>query len=130
MLIEKRIKLSEEADSHHIAVIEKYKDSSLANLFDSDIKDLMFSGKAWKEGLTYDELVKISLCTAALECSLKSKCSKQWWLWQKDFDHRDLKKVSQATLDVIKFLIDGAKARRKELDDVESVFVDMLVKCK
>tara|TARA_A100001391_G_C4932682_1_gene242266 strand:+ start:284 stop:673 length:390 start_codon:yes stop_codon:yes gene_type:complete len=124
MLIEKRVKLSEQSDCHHIAVIEKYKDSSIANLLDSDIKDLMFSGKAWKQGLTHDDLLKISLGVAGLECDLKSKCKKQWWLWQKNLDSD----VDKSALDVIKFLVAGAKARRKELDELNSIFVEMLVK--
>lgn len=125
MIIEKTIKLSEQADSHHIAIIEKYQNSSLANLLDSDIKDLMFSGKAWKKGLSDEELLQISLAIASLECNLKSKSSKSWWINQKDFHGIDPKLINKTTLDVIKFLIEGAKARRKELDEVNSIFMQM-----
>lgn len=120
MLIEKKIKLSEEADSHHIAVIEKYKDSSLANLLDQDISELMFGGKAWKQGLSNDELEKISLAIASLECKLENKSKKTYWLGLDQIDETD-----EAIDSTVQLLVEGARARRNELDQVNSVFVEM-----
>lgn len=120
MLIEKTIRLSEDADSHHVAVLQKYKDSSLANLLDQDISELMFEGKAWKKGLSNDELEQISLAIASLECKLKNKCKKTYWLGLDQIDETD-----KAIDSTVQLLVEGARARRNELDQVNSIFVEM-----
>jgi len=128
MLVEKTIRLSEDADSHHVAVLQKYKDSSLANLLDQDISELMFEGKAWKQGLCNDELEQISLAVASLECELKNKSNKTYWidcykLWQTDDNQEE--KLDSGIENMLQHLIEGAKARRNELDQVNSIFVEM-----
>lgn len=127
MIKEKIVKLTEEQDSQDINTILNYRDSTLSSLMDERTRGLIFSGRAWGIGFTLDELREITNCLAYLEADLENKRSnKDYWIQEKNLLGLDPKEIKQS-LQIIKFIISAARARRKELREVYSIFIRMLV---